>query len=60
MASFVGVSNYIKIIGKEYIRFHPPRGLQKYLIKDKYIVIGKVIFSRRNYCKKKITEDSIQ
>ena len=45
------ISNYIKIIDKQHARLHPPRGLQKSLIKEKWIVIGKVIYSRRNYCK---------
>ena len=32
--SYVRVSNYIKIIDKEHVRFHPPKGLQKSLIQE--------------------------
>ena len=39
------ISNYIKIIGKEHVHFHPPRGLQKFLIKQNRIETGKVIFN---------------
>ena len=36
------------------------RRIQKSLIKEKWIDVGKVIYSRKNYCKIKITEESIQ
>ena len=49
--SYIRVSNYIKIIDKEHVRFHSPRGLQKSFIKEKWIVIGKVIYRKRNFCK---------
>ena len=39
--SYIRVSNYIKIIVKEHVRFHLPRGLQKSFIKEKWIEIGK-------------------
>ena len=58
--SYIRASNYIKIIDKEHVRFHPPRGLQKSFIKKEWIVIGNVIYNKRNYCKIKITEDSIE
>ena len=32
--SYIRVSNYIKIIDKEHVRFHPSRGLQKSFIKE--------------------------
>ena len=52
--SNVRISNLVKIIDKQHLYFDSPRGLKKSLIHWKYIVIGKVIYSRRNYCKIKI------
>ena len=39
----------LKLLNKKHVRFHPLRGLQKEFNK-KWIVIEKVIYSRRNYC----------
>ena len=46
-----------KNLDDEYVRFFQPIGLQKRIVKEKWWVVGKVIYNRRNYCKKVITEN---
>ena len=55
--TFVRVSNFTKILDDEYVRFFQPIGLQKRIVKEKWWVVGKVIYNRRNYCKIVITEN---
>ena len=59
--SNVRISNYVKIIDKQHARFDPARGLKKVLNTWKIDSDWKSnIYSRRNYCKIKIAEDSIK
>ena len=55
----VRVSNCIKIIDKEHFVFIFQE-IAKVIKKANIIEIGKVINNIRNYCKIKITEDSIK
>ena len=55
--SYVRVSNYTRILDGGYFRFHQPLGIQKRIEKEKWVVVGKVIYSRRNYCKIEIIEN---
>ena len=55
--SYVRVSNYTRILDGGYIRFHQPLGIQKRIAKEKWVVVGKVIYNKRNYCKIKIIEN---
>ena len=55
--SYVRVSNYIRILDGGYIRFHQPLGIQKRIAKEKLVVVGKVIYNRRNYSKIEIIEN---
>ena len=59
-SSNVRISNYVKIIDKQQVRFDPQWGLKKSFINKKWIIIGKVAYSKINYCKIKKTEDSIE
>ena len=49
----------LKILTKS-ILFSSSKRISKVIIKANIIEIGKVIYSIRNYCKIKITEDSIE
>ena len=51
--SSVRISNFIRIVDDHHIRFNPPRGYMKSIKKENWFVLGKVIKSRRNYCKVK-------
>ena len=55
--NYVRVSNYTKILDGSYIRFHQPLGIQKRIAKEKWVVVCKVIYNRRNYCKIEIIEN---
>ena len=55
--SSVRISNFIRIVDDHHIRFNPPRGYMKSIKKENWFVLGKVIKSRRNYCKVKIIEN---
>ena len=55
--SYVRVSIISKILDGGYIRFHQPLGIQKRITKEKWVVVGKVIYNRRNYCKIDIIEN---
>ena len=51
------VSNYTRILDGGYICFHQPLGIQKRISKEKWVVVGKVIYNRRKYCKIEIIEN---
>ena len=55
--TLVRVSNFTKILDDEYVRFFQLIGLQKRIVKEKWWVVGKVIYNRRNYSKIVITEN---
>ena len=55
--SYVRVSNYTRNLDGGYIRFHQPLGIQKRIAKEKWVVVGKVIYNRRNYSKIEIIEN---
>ena len=56
-STFVWFSNFKKIQDDEYVRFFQSIGLQKRIVKEKWWVVGKVIYNRKNYCKIVITEN---
>ena len=49
----------LKLLTKS-MSLYPPRRLQKSLIHEKWIEVGKVIYSKRNFKRIKITEESIE
>ena len=51
------VSNYTRILDGGYICFHQPLGIQKWIAKEKWVVVGKAIYNRINYCKIEIIEN---
>ena len=54
---FVRVSNFTKILDDEYVRIFQPIGLQKRIVIEKWWVVGKVIYNRRNNFKIVITKN---
>ena len=55
--SIVRVSNFIRFIDEKHIRFNPSRGYKKSVSKEEWIVVGKIVESRLNYCLVKILEN---
>ena len=55
--NIVRVSNFSRFIDEKHIRFNPPRGYKKSVSKEEWIVIGKIVESRLNYCHVKILEN---
>ena len=55
--SYVRVSNYTRILDGGYILFHQPFGIQKRIAKEKWVLVGNVIYNRINYCKIEIIEN---
>ena len=45
------------IVDDHHIRFNPPKGYLKSIMKENWFVLGKVIKTRLNYCKVMILEN---
>ena len=51
------VSNFTEALDDEYACFFQSTGLQKRIVKEKWWVVGKVNYNRKNYFKIFITEN---
>ena len=55
--SYARVSNFNIILYGEHIRFHQQRGIHKAIVKEKWLIIGKVVCNSQKYSKVVILEN---
>ena len=46
----IRVSNFIRLVDENHIRFDPPRGHMKSVLKEEWNIVGKIYNSKLNYC----------
>ena len=46
----IRVSNFIRLVDENRIRFDPPRGHMKSVLKEEWNIVGKIYDSKQNYC----------
>ena len=53
----IRVSNFIRLVDENHIRFDPPRGHMKSVLKEEWNIVGKIYDSNLNYCQVVILEN---